>query len=745
MSDENIDQLFKKAAQNYQSAADEDAWAALSQRLDEAEGRGAAASGYYKSILLVIGILFLIGTITLWWGYSNNGNESITGSSVPEESTPTDPVESMGTSSTDSSGGFTTLKEIDDPRLKDFQAKNSYQPVTEVGDITKKPQKSEKSIISQTEGTFIPKTDQESKTSLAHHSEKDEEWKSMGVPSKDMDLRLPDKPIGRGKEAGRPGEKHTPRQEGDFIADRALVLPENSERSTISQAEGSFIPTNGEESKTPVAHESEKAEEWKSMSVPSKVKDISLPDKSIVYDKEPHMPGEKHRPRQEGGFIADRALVLPENSERSTISKAEGSFIPTNGEESKTPVADESEKAEEWKSMGVPSKDKDMRLPDKSLGPDKGAGIPREKQTSLQEDDLVADRALVLPENSERSTISQAEGSFIPTNDEGSKTLLVHRSEKAEEWKSMSVPSKDKDIGLSDKSVRPDKAADMPSEKHTPPQGETSDSGAVLTPESQIYDPTESSNLTLVCLNTLRSELQLNLKLPQTTINGRDLAYSGAGKEKTQVDKEEPHHRDLISLKVGYAPDLSSVGYFAPDEPGSNIGFFIEYHLNSRWSISSGLIRSNKIYFSEDPEQYKGTGYNRVDYDRLNAECTVLDIPLNVNYYLKKKPNHNLIMSFGLSSYLMLTEDYDYFLDRAGNQQEWSARIEGENNHYFNLMNLSFAYEQRLKGNLYLQLEPFVKTPISGVGEGRVNLVSSGLFVGLKYNFQKVSNPVIKK
>ena len=37
--------------------------------------------------------------------------------------------------------------------------------------------------------------------------------------------------------------------------------------------------------------------------------------------------------------------------------------------------------------------------------------------------------------------------------------------------------------------------------------------------------------------------------------------------------------------------------------------------------------------------------------------------------------------------------------------------------------------------HFYLQLEPFVKAPLSGVGEGEVDLVSSGLFINLKYNF----------
>lgn len=256
----------------------------------------------------------------------------------------------------------------------------------------------------------------------------------------------------------------------------------------------------------------------------------------------------------------------------------------------------------------------------------------------------------------------------------------------------------------------------------------------------QVQEPLHDNNSNQIALlATIRRDFVHPVALSEAELKTVQTASAGAtlGKEKEEEEgaREEIIPEKLFSLKLAVAPDLSSVGYFEPDRPGSNIGFVGEYYLGKRWSISSGVIWSHKIYFSDERESY-GTYGGSSDW-RLDAECTVLDVPVNLSYYVKQSTHHNMSCSFGLSSYFMLTEDYNYFEDSGGNPRRWSERIEGENNHYFSMLNLSFAYERRLYRNFFFQLEPFLKAPLSGVGEGKVDLVSSGLFLSLKYNFLK--------
>jgi hypothetical protein len=42
--------------------------------------------------------------------------------------------------------------------------------------------------------------------------------------------------------------------------------------------------------------------------------------------------------------------------------------------------------------------------------------------------------------------------------------------------------------------------------------------------------------------------------------------------------------------------------------------------------------------------------------------------------------------------------------------------------------------------NLKIGIEPFVKIPLSGVGEGNINLKSSGISLKLRYDLDKKNN-----
>lgn len=203
--------------------------------------------------------------------------------------------------------------------------------------------------------------------------------------------------------------------------------------------------------------------------------------------------------------------------------------------------------------------------------------------------------------------------------------------------------------------------------------------------------------------------------------------------EEAQVQNTELSGR--FAAKLIYAPDLSSVGYFKPDRPGSNFGLIAEIFIGNRWSISTGALYARKIYFTEEEQ----TGYygNTGSSSKINGECRVIDIPLNISYYIKKSVKHNLFLSVGSSSYLMLSERYDYLTVDNGYEHEWSQELKRENNHYFGLLNLSIGYERKIHKNIFIQLEPFLKAPLTGIGEGKIDLVSTGAFLNIKYHFNQ--------
>lgn len=95
-------------------------------------------------------------------------------------------------------------------------------------------------------------------------------------------------------------------------------------------------------------------------------------------------------------------------------------------------------------------------------------------------------------------------------------------------------------------------------------------------------------------------------------------------------------------------------------------------------------------------------------------------------------------MTVGLSSYLMLKEKYDLeykSYNYGGNAYGNSLEVQNKNKHYLNIVNLGIGYERVLTDRLSLQVEPYLKLPLSGIGEGNITLKSAGAFVGLKYGW----------
>lgn len=202
-----------------------------------------------------------------------------------------------------------------------------------------------------------------------------------------------------------------------------------------------------------------------------------------------------------------------------------------------------------------------------------------------------------------------------------------------------------------------------------------------------------------------------------------------------QDEKERPKSGSRISIKAVFSPDFSSVNYFSAGKTGTNYGLLIGYSFNNRWSVYTGVISSRKLYDTKDVEG----SYNWNDHDypmkELDGDCRILDIPINVYYTFFPEKSFSVRAGLGFSSYIMRKEMYVYCVDNYGKNAYYEQNVDGENNEWFKVMNLSVAVSKRLSNRFSAEFEPFVKAPLTGVGEGKVSLVSMGAFINLKYDF----------
>jgi hypothetical protein len=200
-----------------------------------------------------------------------------------------------------------------------------------------------------------------------------------------------------------------------------------------------------------------------------------------------------------------------------------------------------------------------------------------------------------------------------------------------------------------------------------------------------------------------------------------------------KLARERLNYRWRLSLVV--SPDLSAVRFSGLTRPGTNVGVLLSYSLSRKLSLSTGIIRSAKIYDArmEDYSPPPGQWTYYVKPVEIKASCTVLDIPLNLRYNLLMKNNHTVYATAGLSSYLMLSEHYKYIYDVDDTYLRKSWQVDNENKHFFKVYNVSAGYERRLTRRLSAGAEPFLKIPGAGVGFGKIQLWSAGIFVSAHY------------
>jgi hypothetical protein len=197
-----------------------------------------------------------------------------------------------------------------------------------------------------------------------------------------------------------------------------------------------------------------------------------------------------------------------------------------------------------------------------------------------------------------------------------------------------------------------------------------------------------------------------------------------------------------VSLALSVSPDLNSVSHFSNSNLGMSIGFGAIYRITPHLSITTGLGYSKKEY-SAMPYEYKApwATSNAGKYAKsIDADCRVLDVPVSLNYTISNSNKRALFVSAGLSSYFMLNEKY---ILRGTSQSGYPQKTDpsysykNENNHLFSVVNLSVGMSRPLNKNTSIVIQPYVKLPYTGIGQGKVNLQSTGINFQLQFNFPR--------
>ncbi|MGY3090593.1 hypothetical protein ACVWYF_003654 [Hymenobacter sp. UYAg731] len=205
-----------------------------------------------------------------------------------------------------------------------------------------------------------------------------------------------------------------------------------------------------------------------------------------------------------------------------------------------------------------------------------------------------------------------------------------------------------------------------------------------------------------------------------------------------QAEVATPAHEPRFYVALVGAPDVSTVKFASIEKPMANVGLVLEYRLSRRLRVNTGLLRATKQYVARRADYDFGAYAPNIVhryFDDVDGSCTVLDVPLNLRYDLLTRPRYRLYGSAGLSSFFMQREQYSYAYTENYRAGYWQGDFVNANRHYLSILNLAAGYERTLSAHWSLQAEPYLKLPLAGVGAGKIQLTSAGVFLGVKYGF----------
>lgn len=176
-------------------------------------------------------------------------------------------------------------------------------------------------------------------------------------------------------------------------------------------------------------------------------------------------------------------------------------------------------------------------------------------------------------------------------------------------------------------------------------------------------------------------------------------------------------------------PDLASVNANGSTAYGFNAGMALDYRIGKRWVFQASGQYLLKNYIADKQEYFAPSNFWPTHSYPATTEgtCDMLQWSVDLRYNWIAKPKWNSFITLGSSSWTILNEKYEFYYPKyyPGLITHWSSGQ--DKNYWFSLAQASIGFEKNIRPGLSLQVNWFAQMPFQGVGNGKVEIYSSGL------------------
>ena len=216
------------------------------------------------------------------------------------------------------------------------------------------------------------------------------------------------------------------------------------------------------------------------------------------------------------------------------------------------------------------------------------------------------------------------------------------------------------------------------------------------------------------------------------------------GKDKTdqresevQVDKAEKEAKHSTGLYIGAVAGLlfDEIENQGLKKTGFSLGIISGYQFKNRLSFESGLLFAKKPYYSTGRyfkmDKMGSSMPSGMDILSLEGANHTLEIPVKIKYDFLHGDKSNFFSSAGITSYIMTHEKNDYLVTMNGVQQTMISSYKNKSRSFAATLDISAGYEHKIGRSNYFRIEPYIQIPLKGMGVGSMQMVSTGLRIGI--------------
>lgn len=217
---------------------------------------------------------------------------------------------------------------------------------------------------------------------------------------------------------------------------------------------------------------------------------------------------------------------------------------------------------------------------------------------------------------------------------------------------------------------------------------------------------------------------------------------------KNAGESPKPEKTKLSINKKGFyigavvGPEVNQVKGQGFTRPGFSAGILTGYRFTKRLSVETGILYSNKHYFSDgkyfDMSKTGSTMPPNMKVISLNGSSSIFEIPVKLKYDFIAKNESNWFITSGFSSYILTKESNNYLALISGVQQNLNSNYENKRGYFSATFSLSIGNEFKIGNNqTKIRIEPYLQMPLHGIGIGAMPVYSAGLHIGITIPIKK--------